>query len=293
MISMTGYARAAGRGAGVDVDLELRTVNHRYLMTRLTVPEELGRFEPQIEKLIRQHVRRGTVSMRVTWRRASPAPDARRLRARVKQFDRALRDMKRAMRDTTPVTTVELLAIPNFWSGVEDPGPDPDGLWKIVEPLLKKALDALSKVRAREGRQTGGAVRRHLDRIDGLAREIEKRAPGVTAAYEARLRARIDGVVKASGLNVASVELAKEIGIFADRADVSEEIARLRFHLDQMRKALSSSDAVGRRIEFIAQEMTRESNTTAAKANDAPISAMAVEIKGEIEKIKEQAENLE
>lgn len=293
MISMTGYARAAGRGAGVDVDLEVRSVNHRFLMTRLNLPDELTRFEPTIEKMIRAHVRRGTVTLRVQVRRATASPDPRRLRARVKLFDRALRDMKRAMKDTTPVTIVELLAIPSFWAGVEDPGPDPDRLWKTVEPLLKRALASLAKARAREGSLTAAAVLSHLHRIDALSREIEKRAPGVSAAYETRLKARIEGVIKSHGLNGAVVELAKEIGIFADRADISEEIARLRFHHDQMKKALGSREAVGRRLEFIAQEMTRESNTTAAKANDAAISAMAVEIKGEIEKIKEQAENLE
>ena len=293
MISMTGYARAAGRGAGVDVDLEVRSVNHRFLMTRLTLPEELGRFEPQIEKMVRRHVRRGTVSLRVQIRRVSSSPDPRRLRARVKLFDRALRDMKRAMKDRTPVTIEEMLAIPSFWSGVEDPGPDPDRLWKTVEPLLKRALAALAKTRAREGSLTAREVRRRLARIDALAREIERLAPEVTRAYEARLKARVDGVIQSHGLNGAPVELAKEIGLFADRADVSEEIARLRFHHDQMSKAVSSSEAVGRKLEFIAQEMTREANTTAAKANDARISAMAVEIKGEIEKIKEQSENIE
>jgi uncharacterized protein (TIGR00255 family) len=290
---MTGFSRAVARAEGYEIELEIRSVNHRYLTLRFNLSDPLSRYEAQIERMVRQHVRRGTVTVKIQTRRRSPMPDARRLRARAQSFRQLLRGIQHSLGDRTPITLGTLASIPAFWTGLDDAAPDPERLWPVVEATARRALAALAREKAREGRMTRAEVGRCLRRIERLGRRIEQRAPRVIQAYQTRLKARIDAALQAQGVNGGGVELAKEIGIFADRCDITEELSRLSFHQQRMKETLGAREPIGRKLEFMAQEMTREANTLGSKANDAHISSLAVEIKGEVEKIKEQAENLE
>lgn len=293
MISMTGFSRAVGRALDQDVEVEVRSVNHRHLNLRMTLPEALSRFEPEVDKLVRKAVRRGTVAVKVQLHRRAGAAEVGRLKRRALATRRILLELKKALGDPSPLKLETLLSVPGFWLGAEETGGDPEELWAAVEPVVSKALEGLAKARAREGKATRADLARLLARIEELSAEIQKRAPQVVQAYQERLQGRVEAVLKDHGLPAAGVELAREIGIFADRCDVSEEIGRLQFHHRKMKETLDSSEPVGRTLEFMAQEMTREANTTAAKANDAGISALAVQIKGDVERIKEQSENVE
>ena len=293
MNSMTGFSRVTDRGNKADLELEVRSVNHRFLNVRVHLPEELSRFEAQIERMVRKAARRGTITVRLQVRRTSPVPDEARLKERAAAIQKLLKGMKKALRDATPVTLETVMAMPAFWSGLEDRSADAEAFWERMRPMLTRALKSLGRERGREGGMIRQELTRRLKMIGRLAASIQRLSPRVIDAYAARLKNRVETVVRAHGLNGARLELAKEIGIFADKCDVTEEISRLRFHQKQMRASLASREPLGRKLEFMAQEMTREANTLAAKANDARISSMAVEIKGEVEKIKEQAENLE
>jgi len=162
-----------------------------------------------------------------------------------------------------------------------------------VRPLVDEALDALAAARAREGAAIARALRAHLTAVEGHLRRVEERGPASLEAYRRKLDDRIQAILAQKGLEAAPVDVAKEVAMHADRCDVSEEIQRLKTHTAEFRKLTSSKGQIGRRLEFLTQEMGREANTIASKGNDAGISSAAVAIKAELEKIKEQAENLE
>lgn len=292
MNSMTAFGRASARASGCDIEVEIRSINHRYLSTRLTLTDELARFEPEVEAAVRAAFERGTVTVRVVVRRPS-IPDPRRAASRVKRFHKSIEAMKRAVGQKGPVPFESILALPGLWETVEDRGPSADELWPAVRKALGEAVKQLAAGRAREGAQIAKDLGGRIAAILETTKKIEKRAPSVVKQYEDRLAARVKTVLESHGVENAKVDVAKEIAIFADRCDVTEEIQRLTFHSAKLRQVLAEKQPIGRKIEFLAQEMTREANTLASKANDGEISAMAVEIKAEVEKIKEQAENVE
>lgn len=292
MNSMTAFGRGTARAAGCDIEVEIRSINHRYLAARLTLPDDLSRFESEVEAAVRQAVERGTVSVRVAVRRP-PIPDPERAAARVKQIHATIEAMKKAVGQKGPVPFEALLTIPGFWSNIDDRGPMADVIWPAAKKALADALKQLQAGRAREGAQIAKDLLGRIAKILAVTKTIEKRAPLIVKQYEERLAARVKGVLESHGLDAAKADIAKEIAIFADRCDVTEEMSRLAFHSAKLKQVLGEKQPIGRKIEFLAQEMTREANTLASKSNDGEVSALAVEIKAEVEKIKEQAENVE
>jgi len=191
-----------------------------------------------------------------------------------------------------PPDMAELLAVPSLWqrSGPELPakqlGP------KVLE-LAEKALDQLVATRQREGASIDKDLRARLDAVESCAARVRTRVPSVVDAYQKKLDERVRALLAQKGLEVAKADLAKEVAVYADRCDVSEEVQRLHAHVAEFRKVTATKGAIGRRLDFLTQEMGREANTIASKGNDAEVSAAAVEIKSELEKIKEQVENVE
>ena len=291
MNSMTGFGSASLRDRRMDIDVEVRSVNHRFLTIKLSVPDALSRHESEIEQLVRGRLGRGSVTVSVSVkspRSAEPSlPDLKTFKAYAKQ----LKDVQKALGLKGEIRMEDLLAIPSLWSnGAAEPDED---LWPKVKKLLPKALDQLVATREREGEKIATAFQNHLQGIEGRLGRVQSRVPVVVESYQKRLDDRIQQLLAQRGLEAAKLDIVKEVAIHADRCDTSEEIQRLRAHIGEFRKITAQKGQLGRRLDFLTQEMGRETNTIASKANDGEIAACAVEMKAELEKIKEQVENVE
>jgi uncharacterized protein (TIGR00255 family) len=291
MNSMTGFGSASLRERRMDIDVEVRSVNHRFLTIKQSVPDSLSRHESEIEQLVRARLGRGSVTVNVSVKvprtTETALPDLKTWKAYAKQ----LREIQKALGLQGEISMEDLLAIPSLWSnGVADA----DGeLWPRVRKLLPKALDQLVETREREGQKIAGAFKNHLESIEARLGEVASRVPAVVESYQKRLDDRIQQLLTQRGLEAAKLDIVKEVAIHADRCDTSEEIQRLRAHIGEFRKIVAQKGQVGRRLDFLTQEMGRETNTIASKANDGGIAASAVDMKAELEKIKEQVENVE
>lgn len=291
MNSMTGYGRASRRDRRLDIEVEVRSVNHRFLALKQALPEGLSRHEAEIEREVRSRLSRGSLSLTVSVRSAEEArpalPDLPTLRACHRGLERA----RRALGLPGPVEMRDLLAVPTLWTA---PPPESAGdLWPRVRPLLGRALAALAAARAREGAAAARDLRARLASIERHLRRVEGRIPASVDAYRRRLEERIRELLVRKGIEAGTVEVLREVAVYADRCDVSEEVHRLRAHMAELRRALGAPGPVGRRLEFLVQEMSREANTIASKGNDAEIASCAVALKAELEKIREQVENIE
>jgi uncharacterized protein (TIGR00255 family) len=291
MNSMTGFGSASLRDRRMDVDVEVRSVNHRFLTVKLSVPDGLSRHESEIEQMVRSRLGRGSVTVNISVKsprdHEATLPDLKTFKAYAKQ----LRDVQKALGLQGEIRMEDLLSIPSLWSnGTLE---SDDELWPRVKKLLPKALDQLVDTREREGQKIAGAFKSHLDSIETRLGRVEARVPSVVESYQKRLDDRIQQLLTQRGLEAARVDIVKEVAIHADRCDTSEEIHRLRAHIGEFRKIVAQKGQLGRRLDFLTQEMGRETNTIASKANDGEIAAAAVDMKAELEKIKEQVENVE
>ena len=275
----------------MDIDVEVRSVNHRFLTIKQSLPDALARLENEIEQMVRGKLGRGSVTVSVSVkssRESGPSlPDLNTFKAAAKQ----LREIQKALGLKGEITMEDLLAIPSLWNnGVSEPSEE---LWPKVKKLLGKALDQLVETREREGAKISDALQGHLQTIEGRIGKVQARVPHVVDAYQKRLDDRIQQLLTQRGLEAAKLDIVREVAIHADRCDTSEEIQRLKAHIGEFRKIVAQKGQVGRRLDFMTQEMGRETNTIASKANDGEIAASAVEMKAELEKIKEQVENVE
>ena len=291
MNSMTGFGSASLRDRRMDVDVEVRSVNHRFLTIKLSVPDGLSRHEGEIEQMVRSRLGRGSVTVHVSVKtpRDSEAalPDLKTFKACAKR----LRDVQKAIGLKGEITMEDLLAVPSLWSN--GAAETDEELWPRVKKLLPKAIDQLVATREREGEKIAGAFMAHLDSIEARLGKVQTRVPAVVEAYQKRLDDRIQQLLTQRGLEAARIDIVREVAIHADRCDTSEEIQRLRAHIGEFRKIVAQKGLLGRRLDFLTQEMGRETNTIASKANDGEIAAAAVDMKAELEKIKEQVENVE
>ncbi len=292
MNSMTGFGRASQRDRRFDVDVEVRSVNHRFLVLKQNLPEAFSRHEGELERVVRDRLGRGSVTVSVSVKATSdegPAlPDLKVLKATAKR----LRAVQKALGLKGELALEDLLALPSLWSNGRAELPAEE-LFPRLKKLVEKALDALEATRAREGASIVKDFQARLEAVDGCAAKVAARTPAVVEAYQKKLDARVQALLAQKGLEVAKADLAKEVAVYADRCDISEECQRLAAHTAEFRKIIAGKGPVGRRLDFLTQEMGREANTIASKGNDAVISAAAVEIKAELEKIKEQVENVE
>jgi uncharacterized protein (TIGR00255 family) len=292
MNSMTGFGRASRRDRDLDIEVEARSVNHRFLNVKVGVPDGVARFEVELEQLVRSRLSRGSVTVSVTMKShddAQALPDVDRVRAYADRIEQ----IRKKLRLKGAVTIETLLAIPHLWNSDDHASDDAERVWPEIHKLAVKAIDDLAAARAKEGKAIEKDVVARLDAIAACAKKIEARAPAVLAAYQKKLEERIDGILASKGLSVGQADLVKEIALFADKIDISEELQRLRSHVDQFRKAVHEAGPLGRKLDFTIQEMVREINTLGSKASDAEISVLAVQVKSELEKLKEQAENIE
>jgi len=285
--SMTGYGTAERTTGEVRVVAEVRSVNNRYFKANLRLPEGLGGLEARIERLLRERISRGTVTVNVT---VEPRGAAARVPVNTDLLEAYRRDLERS---APAVSDDALLALPGVVGEEEGRLTGIENLPEEVEAAVREGLEQLNRMRDAEGRATADDMAAVLDGIDRRAAAIGRRAPQVVEEYRRRLQERVQTMLEGVEIAPDDQTLARELAFFAERADVNEELARLASHVQQFRELFEATGPVGRRAEFIAQEMYREVNTIGSKANDAAVAREAVEIKVGVDRLREQAQNIE
>ncbi|MCX6898387.1 MAG: YicC family protein [Verrucomicrobia bacterium] len=292
MKSMTGYGRGECSRHGVKITVELNSVNRKQSDITINLPRELIELEPRIRDIINTRVARGRLNVAVGYH---PAADRPRAQVQVnmavaKAYLAATKKLHRELGIDGSITLDSILRAPGVVNVVEVET-DTGSLGPLVETALNHALDRLVKMREREGKHLAADLNKRLSLLrDGVVK-IRAEAPNVAKRYQQQLHTRI----KNSGVELPldDERLLKEVVIFADRADITEELTRLASHLDQFADCLTSGQPVGRTLDFLSQEMGREINTIGSKANDIAITQTVVMLKAELEKIREQVQNIE
>jgi len=293
MKSMTGYGRGECAQDGFKITVELSSVNRKQSEISINLPHDLEPLEAQMRDEINKCVSRGRITARVTLHAAENKLGGRvqlndaLARAYAKEFGRLAKELK--MDGSVTLDTV--LRAPGVLQSDDDVA-DAEDFWPAVEKALVKALAALVKMRDREGAHLMRDLRARMEIIRGAILRIQEQAPQVQQRYREQLMERI----KNAGLETPAPDderLIKEVVYFADRSDISEELTRLQSHFGQFDDCLKSRDPVGRTLDFLSQEMNREINTIGSKANDGAVSREVVVVKAELEKFREQVQNIE
>lgn len=293
MLSMTGHGEAQRQEAGVRVAVEVRTVNNRYLKVSLRISEGFSSLEPQIEAVIRDQLRRGTVTVNVRVDRESSPDDFRLNEVVLASYHRQIHELARRSAWASDVRIDSLLALPGVVAENAGRLADVDAVWPVVQRTLQEALEKLSQMRAEEGAAMSRDLQANCQAIAADLDQVEQRAPLVVEGYRKRLLERVNKLLEEFGLEIQPADVVREVGLFTDRSDMSEEIVRLRSHLQQFEAIARTEQGSGRKLEFVIQEMLRETNTIGSKANDAEIARHVVEIKTAIERMREMIQNVE
>jgi uncharacterized protein (TIGR00255 family) len=290
---MTGFGAAEGEVGGGRVSVEVRSVNHRFFSPSIKLPNVLARWEGEVREALRRRVTRGHVTVSARFERdeenavSSPIDEAR-FAAYVTQL-RGLQD-RYGLADTLDVGTV--LRLPDVFAGTTREELPPEAAAQLVA-ITERAVEALLQMRAAEGARLVAYLDERLAIVEGALDRVAVRAPQRVVEQRDRLRSAVREL--SDGVSVDETRLAQEIALLADRLDVQEELSRFRAHIAAFRAALEAAqpDGVGKRLGFLLQEMLREANTTGSKGNDAAIVTDVLLVKEELERIREQVENLE
>jgi len=282
---MTGYAAASAGSPRGTLSLELRSVNSRFLDLQFRVPDELRAYEPLLRDLIASRVARGKVDCRLALAEGT-GPTSSRLNGAALSGLRGLAEAARkAFPDASPLRIADVLR----WPGVIEQEADAESLRATVEGLCRRALDELAAARSREGAKLAAGIVERVRAMRARLVEVTPLLPQAVAAYQQKISERLK-----EALGSADDERVRaEIAVFATRADVAEEIERLRAHLGEVERVLAAGGAVGKRLDFLAQELNREANTLASKAAGIKIADCALELKLLIEQVREQVQNIE
>lgn len=281
--SMTGFGAARRDTDALRIVIEARSVNGRFLKTNLKMPTVLNPWEGHIEQRIKQRVGRGTVSVSVSLQRTSPEAVVN-VNADVVQAYQAV--FRRLGVPETPLAT-----LPGVIGGPEQAVRDDE--WQTVAEALDSALDAMVAMREREGQDLSSALTGLCEQISQHKATIAQRAPDVVREYQHKLHERLTRLLQETDVTLDAQQLAREVAIFADRCDITEELERLEAHIGRTRELLAGGGQIGRTLEFLAQEMHREANTMGSKSADAALAHAVVALKAEIERFKEQVANIE
>jgi uncharacterized protein (TIGR00255 family) len=292
IVSMTGFGDATTERSGTHYSVEIRSLNNRFFKPVIKLPENIQGMEPEIETILREKLVRGSITyilkMRLDSAEAAYHINTQALNAYIKQLE-AVKGANGSMQ----IDLATLLALPGVCQEPRDESDELERHGGVIRELTDKAIDKLDAMRTREGQSLFNELMKHIRLIAENLAEIQKRAPFVIEDYHRRLSQRVNSLLTKAELKVSEVDLIKEVAVFAERADIAEEIQRLTHHLDAFEQSCRTGEHAGRKLDFITQEMLREANTIASKANDAQIARHIVEIKGAIDRLKEQVQNVE
>jgi len=288
---MTGFGRGEYSKDGKEFTVEIRTVNHRYSDIFIKLPRQIGFLEDKIRELVGKSISRGKTDVFVTYYNFSDDAKSVTLdEALAKTYISAVEALRDKFGLKDDITVSLISKYPDVLR-VEQNEEDEELLWSMLKVAVEKALASLIEMREIEGEELKNDLLERASYIEGLINEISERAPEVPREYKIKLEARIKELLEQQTID--ENRIAMEAAVFADRCSIDEELTRLKSHISQLKQTLSFNQPVGRKLDFIVQEMNREINTIGSKANDLAITKNVVEIKSEIEKIREQVQNIE
>lgn len=293
--SMTGFGSAACRQGGLCVTVELKAVNNRYFKLSLRMSDGFASLEPKIEPLIRKTIERGTVNATIRIQQEKSLSDYRISEtALTAYFEQILNIGSRLEQGDVPPRLDRLVTLPGVVeTDLDHRDEENEKVWTVLETAIQDALDKMQTMRLAEGESMRLDLKANIDILRELVENIERLSPGVPAAYRQRLTERIGKLMSDQNLTLADADLVREVALFADRCDISEETVRFRSHLEQFESAMAAKESCGRKLDFLTQELFRETNTMGSKANDAEITRYVVEMKTVIERIREMVQNVE
>lgn len=289
--SMTGFGRATVASDGREITIELKSVNHRYLDLAFRMPRHIGFIEDVLRQLLTEQLSRGHVDIFVNYR--NTRTDARTVvidEALMGAYLSAARKAAAQYELRDDITLSAAMRFPDVTDVIEAEE-DRDAVAALAREAALRAVTAMKRMRAGEGERLCNDLLNRVTTVESIAGKIDVRAPFVVEEYRTKLSERIESML--GGVEVDRTRLATEVALFADKASINEGLVRLASHITEMRKVLGADEAAGRRLDFIVQEMNREFNTIGSKANDAEITSLVIAGKGEIEKIREQVQNIE
>lgn len=289
--SMTGFGRCEVSEAEKKFTVEMKGVNHRYLDVNIRMPKKLNFFETAIRNLMKQYVQRGKVDVFITYEDTSESQVSLKYNASLaEEYVRAFRDMESRFDLEYDVRVSTLGRCPEVFT-MEEQVVDEKELWSILEKAVTGACEQFVETRTTEGENLKKDLIEKLDGMIVTVDEVEKRSPQIIADYRERLNAKLQEVLESTQID--ENRIAAEVILFADKICTDEETVRLKSHISHMKDTLNMDEGIGRKLDFIAQEMNREANTILSKANDLTTSNYAIDLKTEIEKVREQIQNIE
>lgn len=291
MYSMTGYGKGSASSDGREMTVELKSVNHRYLDVGMRLPRHLSFLEDPIRSALTNRLSRGHVDVFVNYRNLRS--DARTVEIDaplLSAFVAAARQANETLGLRDDLSLTAALRLPDV-SNVRETDEDTDAVLSLLNSAINNAIDAILVMREQEGDRLRVYLDRCNDTVESLTEQIAKRAPIVVNEYRAKLDERI--AILLGNVEVDRARLATEVALFADKASIDEEITRLHSHIAQMRILITDKEPAGRKLDFVVQEMNREFNTIGSKANDGELTKLVLTGKAEIEKIREQVQNIE
>lgn len=289
--SMTGFGRAEVLDKSHKFTIELKTVNHRYLDLSVRLPRQLSFFETAVRNYLKKHILRGKVDVYIFYEDNSAQKILLTYNQEIaRQYLTYFQQMEKEFQVRNDITLSTLARLPEVFA-MEQKVQDEDSLWRLLEEGLEKAVDDLIEARGLEGENLKKDIQMKLDLMEEKVEQIEMRSPQVLAAYREKLEAKAAELLQ--GTQLDENRIAAEVVIYADKICSDEETVRLKSHIKNMDRVLDEEESAGRKLDFLAQEMNRESNTILSKANDLEIANIAIDLKTEIEKIREQIQNIE
>ena len=289
--SMTGFGRAEAVSRERKVSVELKSVNHRYLDLNIKMPKRLSYFEGEIRNVMKTYIRRGKVDVFITYEDYTMGGMALKYNAELaKEYLGYLNQMSEELGIENDIRVSTLSRYPDVFT-MEEQAPDKEELWNFLEGPLHEACRKFVETRQREGANLKQDLLGKLDGLEAKVDVVEKRSPEVVKAYREKLEAKMHELLEDNQIDDSRI--AAEVILFSDKICNDEETVRLRSHIHGMRKILDENEGVGRKMDFMAQEMNREANTILSKSNDLIVSNAAIDLKTEIEKIREQIQNIE
>jgi uncharacterized protein (TIGR00255 family) len=287
---MTGFGAGRASSGGEDVDVEVRSVNHKFCEVKVRLPRELSALEVEIVKVTKDRLARGGVEVAVRRGGAAASFAPRVDVALAESYARAYAEIQARLSLPGHVTLADVVAAEGVLR-LEERAVDPDAAREALRRALGTALDALVAMRGREGEALARDLAGRLEVIEALAARVRELVPRTVEGHRARLAERVAELAR--GVPVDPARLAQEVALFADRTDVTEELTRLASHVAQARALLGLAEPAGRKLDFLVQEMHREANTIGSKSQSAEIAGHVVSLKTEIERIREQVQNVE
>jgi uncharacterized protein (TIGR00255 family) len=295
LLSMTGFGNAVRQSESAYVSIELKAVNNRYLKVSMRLPDVVARFESDIEKLVRENIARGAIQLsfrvRLTSQSSGYSIDRTVLDTYLQQLAAVTKELP--AEKASPVALSDLLQLPGVVSEAELSVETVESVWPTLEAALRETLDHFQDFRRTEGASMLQDLKLQCNSIEQQVGEVEEHAPVVVSEYRQKLLERVRKAIQDTEVPLEDKDVIREVAMFADRCDINEEITRLRSHIQQFHRFLDDEKSMGRKLEFLGQEMFREINTIGSKANNVTIAHNVVEMKAYIERIREILQNVE